>query len=79
MQPLAVQTPTLLAGDAAMAWRGRRSVVEPPPRRPDVQNVLARLDAAIDRLEGAYERLDELKPLLEQYAASLRSRQSGRR
>lgn len=73
MQPLAVPT-NQLAGDVAVAWwRARRPDDDRP--RQDPHNVLTRLDVAVDRLEGAYQQLDDLAPLLEAYAASLRRRE----
>lgn len=73
MQPLAVQT----GSDVAVSWRRQKPPrVELPPR-PDAQNVLTRLDAVVDRLEGAYGQLDRLVPLLEQYADALADEQRG--
>lgn len=77
MQPLA-PTLTLTAGEAVMAWR-RRGAQPQTSHLPDAQNVLARLDAVVDRLEGAYEQIQRVVPMVEEYAATLprRGRESG--
>jgi hypothetical protein len=75
VQPLAL--PTLTAGEVTVAWRrGRRPSGDLP--QPDTQNVLTRLDAVVDRVEGAYAQLEEMAPLIEQYAAALERQREGR-